>query len=47
MKRDGGKSSRAAVALMRKLAKALYYVGRGAPFESSKLFDVRRLELAA
>jgi transposase len=47
VKRDGGKSSRAAVALMRKLAKALYYVGRGAPFESSKLFDVRRLELAA
>ena len=47
VKRDGGKSSRAAVVLMRKLAKALYYVGRGAPFESSKLFDVRRLELAA
>jgi transposase len=47
VKRDGGKSSRAAVALMRKLAKALYYVGRGATFDSSKLFDVRRLELAA
>jgi len=45
--RDGGKSSRAAVALMRKLAKALYYVGRGATFDSSKLFDVRRLGLAA
>jgi len=45
--RDGGKSSRAAVALMRKLAKALYHVGRGATFDSSKLFDVRRLGLAA
>ena len=45
--RDGGKSSRAAVALMRKFAKALYHVGRGATFDSSKLFDVRRLGLAA
>jgi len=44
--RDGGKASRAAVALMRKLAKALYHVGRGATFDSSKLFDVRRLPLA-
>jgi transposase len=45
-KRDGGRSSRAAVALMRKLAKALYHVGRGAVFDSSKLFDVRRLQLS-
>ena len=45
--RDGGKSSRAAVALMCKLAKALYHVGRGATFDSSKLFDARRLALAA
>ena len=44
--RDGGRSSRAAVALMRKLAKALYHVGRGAVFDSSKLFDVRRLKLS-
>jgi transposase len=43
--RDGGRASRAAVALMRKLAKALYHVGRGATFDSSKLFDVRRLQL--
>jgi transposase len=41
--RDGGRSSRAAVALMRKLAKALFHVARGATFDSSKLFDVRRL----
>ncbi len=45
-KRDGRRSSRAAVALMRKLAKALYHVGRGAAFDSSKLFDVRRLQLS-
>ena len=47
VKRDGGKSSRAAVALMSKLGKALYHVGRGATFDSSKLFDIRRLEVAA
>jgi Transposase IS116/IS110/IS902 family len=46
VKRDGGKSSRAAIALMRKLAKALYHVARGATFDSSKLFDVSRLEVA-
>ena len=44
--RDGGRASRAAVALMRKLAKALYHVGRGAVFDSSKLFDTRRLQVA-
>ena len=43
--RDGGRASRAAVALMRKLAKALYHVGRGATFDSSKLFDTRRLQV--
>jgi len=44
--RDGGRASRAAVALMRKLAKGLYHVGRGGTFDSSKLFDLRRLQLA-
>jgi transposase len=43
--RDGGKASRAAVALMRKLVKALYHVARGATFDSRKLFDTRRLPL--
>jgi transposase len=43
--RDGGRASRAAVALMRKLAKALYHAGRGATFDSRKLFDTRRLAL--
>jgi transposase len=45
--RDGGRASRAAVALMRKLAKALYHVGRGATFDSRKLFDTSRLSLPA
>jgi len=43
--RDGGRASRAAVALMRKLAKGLYHVGRGGTFDSSKLFDTRRLQV--
>ena len=43
--RDGGRASRAVVALMRKLAKALFHVGRGAVFDSRKLFDTRRLNL--
>ena len=30
---------------MRKLAKALYHVGRGGTFDSSKLFDTRRLQV--
>jgi transposase len=45
--RDGGRASRAAVALMRKLAKGLYHVGRGGTFDSSKLFDTRRLQVVA
>jgi len=44
--RDGGRASRAAVALMRKLAKGLYHVGRGGTFDSSKLFDTSRLRVA-
>jgi hypothetical protein len=43
--RDGGRASRAAVALMRKMAKGLYHVGRGGTFDSSKLFDTRRLQV--
>jgi len=30
---------------MRKLAKGLYHVGRGDTFDSSKLFDTRRLQV--
>ena len=42
--RDGGKvKNKAVVAVMRKLAKALWYVARGAEFDSRLLFDVRKL----
>ena len=44
--RDGGRASRAVVAMMRKLAKALFHVGRGAEFDSTKLFDTKRLGFA-
>jgi transposase len=36
---------KAVVAVMRKLARALVHVARGADFDASKLFDTRRLEL--
>lgn len=45
--RDGGVKMKAIVALMRKLARALWYVARGEAFDSRKLFNVRRLKLAA
>jgi transposase len=45
--RDGGVKMKAVVAVMRKLLSALWHVGRGARFDSSELFDVRRLELAS
>lgn len=45
--RDGGKRSLAVVAVMRKLAKALFHVARGSTFESTKLFDTTRLELVS
>jgi transposase len=46
--RDGGKKLRALVALMRKLARALWALATsGESFDSCKLFDVRRLKLAA
>jgi len=37
---------KAVVAVMRKLARALWYVGQGKPFDAAKLFDVNRLGLA-
>jgi transposase len=40
-------SLKAVVALMRKLARALWHVGRGATFDPRKLFDTRRLGLKA
>ncbi len=41
--RDGGRKQKALVALMRKLASALWHVADGAAFDSAKLFDIRRL----
>ncbi len=45
MERDGGKKMRGIVGLMRKLAKALWYVGQGAVFDARLLFDNRRLNV--
>lgn len=47
VKRDGGLKSKAVVAVMRKLSKALWHVGRGEQFDSRLLIEVSRLELAA
>jgi hypothetical protein len=54
--RDGGESTperrgnskiKAVVALLRKLVKGLWHVGRGAAFDATKLFNVQRLGLPA
>lgn len=46
VERDGGRAKKkAVVALMRKLAGALWHVARGANFDSQRLFDSRRLGL--
>lgn len=47
VKRDGGRKGKALVALMRKLLRGLWWVARGEPFNSEKLFDTRRLTPAA
>lgn len=42
--RDGGRAkTKAVVAVMRKLARALWYVARGEEFDASRLFDTSRL----
>ena len=43
--RDGGKKMKAIVAIMRKIAGALWHVGRGATFDASLLFDTQRLAI--
>ena len=46
VKRDGGRlRKKALVAVMRKLAKAIWHVARGVEFDAAKLFDVRKLPL--
>jgi transposase len=45
--RDGGnKRKKAVVAVMRKLVRALWYVGRGESWDTRKMFDVKRLGLS-
>ncbi len=47
IQRDGGRLKRKAlIALMRKLLRGLWWVARGETFNSRKLFDTKRLELA-
>jgi len=41
--RDGGVKKKAIVAIMRKLVRALWHVAQGDPFDSRKMFDVKRL----
>ena len=41
--RDAGLKSKALTAVMRKVAKALWHVARGAEFQAHRLFDTRRL----
>lgn len=45
LQRDGKVKMKAIIAIMRKLASALWYVGQGAEFDSSKLFDVHKLTI--
>jgi transposase len=47
VRRDGGGKARAVIGLMRKLVKALFHLARGDAFDSRKLFDARRLGVAA
>jgi len=47
VERDGGVKMKALVAVMRKLVRALWHVGRGAPFDSTKLYETKRLGLPA
>jgi transposase len=44
VERNGGVKLKAVVALMRKLLAGLYHTAHGATFDSSRLFDVRRLK---
>ena len=46
VERDGGLKSKAIMAVMRKLCKALWYVARGETFDTRRLFNVARLGLS-
>jgi transposase len=47
VRRDGGLTGKAMVAVMRKLAKALWHVARGEPFDSGKLFNCKQPQVVA
>ena len=47
VQRNGGFKGKAIVALMRKFAKALWYVAQGAPFDPRKLVNLQGLEVAS
>ncbi len=47
VRHNGGVKLKAIIALMRKLLAALYHVARGAEYDAAKLFDCKRLQLAA
>ena len=44
VQRSGGVKKKAVIAVMRKLVRALWYVARGDQFDSSKLFNERKLK---
>jgi len=41
--RDGNVKMKAIIAVMRKYVKALWHVAQGQPFDSTRLFDIKRL----
>jgi transposase len=43
--RDGGVKGKAIIAIMRKLARAAFHVGRGSQFDEQQLFDARLLKV--
>lgn len=44
LRRNGGETAKALVALMRKLIRALWWIARGEEYDGTELFDVARLE---
>ncbi len=45
LRRNGGVRLKGLVAVMRKLIRAIYHIGRGAAYDPCKLFDVSRLDV--
>lgn len=47
LRRNGGVRLKGLVAVMRKLIRAIFHIGRGAVYDPTQLFDVSRLDLPA